>query len=399
MFFRTIVIFLLFWSLYWGTALLGRNGSTPSAAYFHELAEAWLNGHLYLAAPSATLDLTMYQGQWFLAFPPLPALLMLPIVALRGAAGTNTVLFSTFFGGLNVAFVYVLLNALAARGWSHLDRQSNLWLTLLFGLGSVHWYMATAGSVWFVAQICTITFIALAVWFAIERRPAWLAGLALGIAMLARPNVALTSPLLLGIAAMHQTNGNSDETNAFEWRSWIQWAILSAVPMALIVVALLGYNLVRFDDPLEFGYTTMNVSSLMVEDLEIYGQFHPHFFWRNLHAMLFALPLTESGRPGINPYGLSLFITTPALLYLVFARGRTPLILGAWMAVLLLIVPLTLYYNTGYWQFGYRFSLDFMVPVMILLALATGKRVGWMMRGMILIGVFVNAIGVVWWYW
>lgn len=71
-----------------------------------------------------------------------------------------------------------------------------------------------------------------------------------------------------------------------------------------------------------------------------------------------------------DPEGMSLLFTTPALIYLGRARWLSPLMVGAWVALGLLLIPLLLYYNTGWWQFGYRFSLDFMVPVLVLLAIA-----------------------------
>jgi hypothetical protein len=59
---------------------------------------------------------------------------------------------------------------------------------------------------------------------------------------------------------------------------------------------------------------------------------------------------------------MSLFLTTPALVYIFGARRRSAQVLGAWLALILLLIPLVTYYNTGWWQFGYRFSLDFMAP-------------------------------------
>ncbi len=93
---------------------------------------------------------------------------------------------------------------------------------------------------------------------------------------------------------------------------------------------------------------------------------------------------------------MSVLLTTPALIYLVRARKRSFLVAGAWTALGLLLIPLVTYYNTGSWQFGYRFSLDLMTPVLVLLAVAAGQRVDWAMRILILLGVAVNAWGVYW---
>ncbi len=135
-------------------------------------------------------------------------------------------------------------------------------------------------------------------------------------------------------------------------------------------------------------------------DLAEYGQFHLHYIPRNLRAMLLALPVWDAAtrRPTVDGEGLSLLLTTPAIIYIAAARKRSPLTLGAWTALGLLLLPLLLYYNTGWWQFGYRFSLDFMIPVMVLLATAMRSPLSWLARGLILAGVAINLYGVLWWH-
>lgn len=383
-------------ALYWGSASYFQATSTPDVAYFNHLAAAFLQGRTELIAPPSTHDLTQFRGRWYVPFPPLPALLMMPAIALVGLTGLNTVLFAAIFGGLNVALVLLLLLALRARGWSRLGLSDNLWLTLLFGLGSVHWYMATIGSVWFVAQICTVTFLALAAWLAVAHNHAWLAGIALALAMLARPTVALTWPLLLGIAAMHLQTRHGH----ISWRPWLGWAIRSLIPPLVAVAGLLYYNQIRFADPFDFGYLTANVAADLAADLHTYGQFHWHYLPKNFWAMLLAGPQwnEQINFWDADGQGMSLFLTTPALILLGRARQRTPLVIGAWLALGLVMIPLLLYYNTGWWQFGYRFSLDFMVPIMVLLAMAAGTRLSWPLRGLILVGVAVNLYGLIWWH-
>ena len=390
------LIFAVAFAIYWGTVLLIGDPRTPPVAYFDQLADAFLQGRLYLANPPEVHDLTQFDGRWYVPFPPLPALLLTPWVALAGLARTNTVLMATLLGAANVTLVFLLLESLSDRSWSRLDTRGNLWLALLFGLGSVHWYMATLGSVWFVAQITTVTFVALAAWLAAATGSAGWSGLALALAMLARPNVALAWPLLLGMAAQ----GMIGADGSLNRRRLARWVAVSALPMAAAVAGLLLYNWARFGHALDFGYATANVAAKLVDDLRTYGQFSLHYVARNFWAMALALPRWDA-RAGLwlpDPEGMSLLLTTPALVYLVKARRGTPLVIGAWLAVGLLLVPLVLYYNTGWYQFGYRFSLDFMVPVMALLAVAAGERVSWPLRGLILAGVAVNLAGVLWWH-
>lgn len=315
---------------------------------------------------------------------------MLPWLAISGAV--NTVLFSAFFGAVNVSLVFLIVRAMAASGWVSLSYADSYWLAILFGLGSVHWYMAKLGSVWFVSQICTVTFMALSVWLAIGCRRPFLAGLALGAAMWARPHVILIYPLLAGIGYSHY-----QEVAPKSWRTiFFRWILPSAIPLFMAILGILLYNWLRFDNPLDFGYLTENVAIELRRDLTTYGQFDSHFISRNLRALLLAPPEWDGQRFAPNMWGMSIFITTPALLFLVRARQRLPVVAAAWLSVLLIMIPLITYYNTGWYQFGYRFSLDFMVPVMVLLAFASQEKMPALMKVLIVIGVLVNLWGLRW---
>jgi hypothetical protein len=177
-----------------------------------------------------------------------------------------------------------------------------------------------------------------------------------------------------------------------------RWTLCAAVPLAVAVAALLWYNWVRFANPLDFGYLTENVAQKLADDLRRHGQFSLYYVSRNLRAMLLALPVWNA-KPGVllpDGEGLSLLLTTPALVYLVTARRAEAVMVGAWVAVVALLLPLVTYYNTGWYQFGYRFSLDFIIPLVVLLALGVRERVPGLMRVLIGVGVLVNAWGVAW---
>ncbi len=385
-------IFLAAFSIYLLSAVRKDRLVSPTNAHFNLLADAFLQGHLFLANPPSTYDLTLFNNRWFVPFPPLPALLMLPFVAAFGAERINTVLFSLVIGAVNVTLVFLILCAMADRGWIKLNAVDNLWLTILFGVGSVHWYITTLGTVWFVSQICTVLFIALAVWTAIVFDSPILSGALLGTAMLARPNVALTYPLLVAIAVMKIPR------EQLRWKTVGRRAAFLAIPLFVATVVLLAYNWARFENPFNFGYQTQNVYPEMAQDLLTFGQFNLHYVARNFWAMFLALPQWNAEIQSIVPLdaGMSIFITTPALVFLARARQKSPLVIGAWVSIALLLIPLLTYYNTGAAQFGYRFSLDLMVPVLMLLALAANDIVSWPMRLLISVGIIVNAWGVMW---
>jgi hypothetical protein len=175
--------------------------------------------------------------------------------------------------------------------------------------------------------------------------------------------------------------------------------LAALVPLVISGLALLGYNVMRFSNPLDFGYQTQNVARELAADLQTYGQFNIHYVPHNLWAMLLSGPVFDPATNSIVPsvQGMSLQLTTPALLFVAAAWKRSPLVIGSWISVVMLLIPLLTYYNTGWWQFGYRFSLDFMTPLLVLLAIGAGTRIAWPMRVLIVVGVLVNAWGI-WWF-
>jgi hypothetical protein len=387
-------IFFITWTIYWLSTVLFGHFQSPPFDYFDKLADAFLHRRLYLIDPPIVHDLTFYNERWYVPFPPLPALLMLPWIWLFGSI--NTTGFLVVVGAINVTLVFVILQDMRKLEWTHLKTVDNLWLAAFFGFGTAHWYLSTIGAVWFTSQICTVTFMLLTAWFGITHRsPLW-ASFALSLAMLARPHVVLAYPFLLtNMIARCYRCGREVEPYTL-----IKGILVSLFPIAISLGLLLIYNTLRFDDMWDFGYRTENVYPALAEELHTYGQFSLHYVTRNLYVMLSALPMWSANRDFIvpNPEGMSLMVTSPALIFLYRARPTSIVTLGAWLATALLLIPLMLYYNTGRDQFGYRFSMDFIVPVMILLALGQKNDVSRVMRILVMVSIGVNMWGVLWFH-
>lgn len=371
-------------------SVLALNHTSPSmAAYFDDLAGAFLQGRLHLIEPPSTYDLTLHDGRWYVPFPPLPALLLLPFVAMVGVSQANPLALSLMLGTANVALVWLILRRLPSAQGPSASRGVQAWLTTLFAIGSVHWQIATEGSVWFLAQTCAFTFVALSYAMTLGGARPWACGGALAIAMLGRPNLIFAWPFLLGVV-IQQRGG---------LRAAAPWALKSLAPCALSVLALGACNQARFGDPLDFGYRDQNVHESLIRDLDEHGQFSLAFLPRNAQRMFLAGPRwNEAGWPVPDDRGMSVLLTTPALMLLLLARPRGALGLGAWAALLCTLTPLLLYYNTGWRQFGYRFSLDALPPALVLLFIGAQRVPPWALRGLVLAGVVVNAWGLIWWH-
>ncbi len=385
-------VFCLAWLLYWLPAALAGHLQSLPVGYFDKLANAFLDGRLYLLDPPIVHDLTFHNGNWYVPFPPLPALLMIPWVWVFG--DINTTVFTIFMGAINVTLAFFLLEALRKNEWIYLKTSDNIWFVLFFGFGTVHWYLSTMGTVWYASQICTVTFMLLAAWCGIScRSPLWV-GSALSLAMLARPHVVLAYPLLLASMIVRH-RGHETETTPF---SLVKTIFTSVFPITISIGLLLAYNYLRFDNLFDFGYHTQNVSRRLAAQLQTYGQFDFHFVRENLYVMLFALPVWSAKGNFIVPSleGMSLLLTSPALVYLSKARLNSLMASGAWLATALLLTPLLMYYNTGRDQFGYRFSMDFIVPMLLLLAIGQKQEISKNLRMLIIVSIGINAWGVLW---
>jgi hypothetical protein len=93
-----------------------------------------------------------------------------------------------------------------------------------------------------------------------------------------------------------------------------------------------------------------------------------------------------------NPLGMSIFLTTPALLLIFRAKLRDDLVLPAWAGIIGILIPLWLYHTPGWVQFGYRYITDFMVFLFILLACSI-KQTGYLEKVLIGLSTIMGATG------
>jgi hypothetical protein len=241
---RALSIFVVAWFIYQFTGFIGRWFlRSPEQAYFPYLADAFLHGKLYFINPISYMELTPNNGNWYVPYPPLNAVLMMPMVALWGAENVNSSNFSIFFAALSASLVFAVLEKLSERGWIKLKISANLWLTVLFGLGTPLWQIAISGEVWYINQVVTVAFVALATLLVLLEASPLLIGLSIGLAMLARPPILLSWIFLLGIFWQIQ----SDKDGRVPFARWFKWSLLTAIPIILIGLAFLWYNYSRLE--------------------------------------------------------------------------------------------------------------------------------------------------------
>ena len=367
-------------------------------AYNHYalLAEAWLSGQLHLpsAPPSyaGNNDFAYYGGQWWVVFPPFPAVLLLPIVWLAGSA--ERTLDGAYFialAGVAPAVLFLALEKLRRMGLSTHNQREHVWLALLFAFGSVYFFTAVQGTVWYAAHVVAAGLAALYLYFALDAAHPLLAGLMLGLAFLTRTPLVFAAPLFFFEAwrsSKLEASGELDVKRLVQRCAWF------AAPLAAAVALALVHNQLRFDDVTEFGYRYLQIR--WRERIEAWGLFDYHYLAKNLGVLLTSLPYkTAAGHPApfqINGHGLALWVTTPVYLWLLWPRRLTRSHVPLYVTTVCVALPTLFYQNTGWVQFGYRFSNDYAIFLFALLALG-GYRLGRLFTALAVLAVAVNTFG------
>jgi hypothetical protein len=312
---------------------------------------------------------------------------MAPFVAIWGLA-FNDVLFTALWAALNPMLLFLLLRHLCARGLSQRSISEDLWLTALFGVGSVYYFCAVVGQVWFTAQIVAVTLSIAYVWASIEaRHPLW-AGLFVGLGFATRPPW-LVIPLFL-FEAVRMAGGRAALREPEARRAVARTLLKFVGPIVGVGLVLCLYNYRRFENPFEFGHRFLAVQ--WQERIFRYGLFNYHFLSRNLAAALVLLPRIVAHWPylKISQHGMSLLVTSPTLAYTVMPQPRrSPLTVALWLTIATTALPSLLYQNSGYIQLGYRFSLDYMIYFVVLLAIG-GRPFTRLFRGLVVFSIALN---------
>jgi hypothetical protein len=367
-------------------------------AYWSLLAEQFVQGKLYLETParaSLTHDLTLYNGRWYVPNPPLPAILMMPLAFFLNPEDIHAGDFSMFFSALNSVLVFLILDEMIKREWIRISQRGALWLVLLFSLGTNHLWVGVNGGMWFLSQIVTVTFLAFATLASLKRWSPWVVGAGLALAVAARPNSMMTWPFVFAIAMQIIR----EQEGRVEFKQVVNWSLRSAIPLGMAVAGLLLYNYARFENFLDFGYTTINGDVTIVKNAQMYGLFSPGYVLYNLNVMLLYLPQIQWDSVWwLSPpkVGMSVFLSTPPLIYLFHRYENKWWIVGAWLSVFLSLALLMFYHNTGADQFGYRYILDAIVPLIALLAFVLGKKIPWHFILLTLLSIVINIYGAAW---
>ncbi|MBA2719103.1 MAG: hypothetical protein H0U52_07680 [Chloroflexi bacterium] len=370
-------------------------------------------------------------------FPPLPAIVLMPFVAIWGLAANGQLVFA-ILGAIDVGIAWWMLGRLPIR------IRVRVAATVFFGFGTVFWYAAQIGTTWYQAHVLAVGLALAAIGVAlgadrtsalreddlddvgpgdpaaeparsargtalaelgvpaglIPDRRQLLAGFLFGLACTSRLTIVFAAPffLLVGGGGSWLRRGSSA-------------ALGAGIPVALLAV----YNLVSTGHVFHPGYQHLYELEAMFYPALNYNLDwlieDPRYLPQNLGIMLLNTPVwmpTEVpsalglGDPlCVNPNdvrglfnpscplvlprdtGMSILLTSPAFLLAIpalrWGYGLSRLVTGSALAVLIVAVVNLMHFSQGWVQFGYRFSNDFVPWALLLVAIglervAAGRR-------------------------
>lgn len=332
------------------------------------LADAFLHGR-FDSPTCFDSDCARYLDRIFVIFPPVPALVAVPLVALFGPDASG--------------FVVITVLLFVVTGWCWwsiggrlgLPTDARVWTTLAFLFGAPAIFVTLRGDgVWFFAQAVGLALVSLAFLAALDRR-LMLAGLLIGLAFLSRQMALFLAPFLFVLS-----RPKGARLIAFDRET-----ILDALKLALPIVGAIGvyclYNWVRFGAPLDTGYAYIaaypaendrNFITWRIIDRGLFSKDYlvfnvAHMFLQGFHMEFAGKYMTEIVK--MDPNGTSILAASPFVFYAFYARADMRLLVA--LPVIAIVGGITLFYHSnGFSQQNVqRYALDWL-PVLYVLLMA-----------------------------
>ena len=401
----TILVVLLLHGLFWAFSDLDWNSPNPYNSYSKQCV-AWLQGRLDLGQDYPWLELAVYQGKYYVSFPPFPSYVLLPFAAIWGE-NTPDGLVALLSVAVGTGYAW----AIGTR--CSLPVFQRMFLPVFLYGGTGVWQITVDGSVWFLAQNFALTLTLMSFYYGLQGRRGT-AVFCLACAVGCRPFQLLYLPLVGYL--LWKRLGECPGRQRLRQLLWEKWWVY--LPGLLLGISYMALNVLRFGNPFEFGH---NYLPEFVHSSE--GQFSLSYVGQNVSS-LFRLPTWDRETGVVEfPYfnGMHIFLSFPIVLWYLYrlaAVGRgwlSPMAGGRalhLMAGCLLLVHLfcILCHKTmGGYHFGNRYLADLLPCLFLSLAALPQSQLsrkgelfqiseGVFLQGLFLVGLLVNFCGVLVYY-
>jgi hypothetical protein len=343
--------------------------------HFSSLADAFLEGLTSISG--FTHDMAKVGDKYYVPFGPFPAVFLMPFRLISQTISESYV--QVLLLGL-----FLFLACRITKSYA-IGRRDSLFLVTMLVLGSPSFVVICEAKSWYFSQVVAATCLLGALYFWKVRNNLIAVGVLVAGALATRPTSSVIALPLLIYLSVSSPRRISDVGKIM-------------IPIATTMILLLSYNYFRFGNISESGYNLADVGGY-VAPARNFGLFGFEHFPKNFYYYFLASfePIIDPGGTMVfpfiksNPWGLSLFLTSPAFFFLLRNRlqGAEEKVLAATAMICLLL--LMTYYHTGWMQFGTRYVFDLLPVLWVLIcSMRRGRPLQSSLRWLVIASALFN---------
>lgn len=367
---KQALVFIIFLSLF--VVQIKILWKTP-CGIFYGLAKSFAEGKLYLGLePKLEYDAVFFGGHQYWPLGPFPAVLLTPFAYLAEKLRLNLRL-ETIVGIVLVwltFFVYFKLAQKYKYNW-----EDSLSWAFAFCFGSAYLAFAMVSwSYWFSHLVTVLLILLLTLEIFNKKRPIFL-GMITALLLPTRITAAIGAGLIIFLEII------SDRSIGKKTK--LKKVLIAGFPVLISLGLLFLYNFARFHNIWETGYNLQVQSMPALEKAKEYGLYSLIHIPGNLYDFLLAtpLPVFSEGTHMLkfpffknNPWGTSIFLTSPYLLYLFFIKPIERIEKILMFVSLVVLILISSYFGIGVKQLGYRYAFDFLPYIFIVFMIEYKKH-------------------------
>lgn len=351
-------------------------------------ADSWRQGRLDLGQDYPYLELAVYNGKYYVSFPPFPSYILFPLTFIFGS-NTPDALLMWFISLLSAGYLYRL--ALQFR----LSEPLSALTTLTVILGSNATFNMLNPGAWFFAQNLCFLLAVMTIYYAGNGKGGW-ALFFWACSVGCRPMQIFFLPVVLLILYIVEKKKSPELSGKKIVSNKIYWGI----PAGCVALTYMVLNYLRFGSIIEFGHNYLP-EFIRAE----HGQFSVKYMSENLKSLLHFFQFDESGKIVIDHFGnLSFMLASPCVIFAILTLLACILKKEYWIVIFqsgiiacaIAYLAVTIMHKTmGGWHFGNRYANDILpwIYLATVLGLSRVEKLGKYQIPIAVFGLCLNAIG------
>lgn len=351
-------------------------------------ADSWRQGRLDLGQDYPYLELAVYNGKYYVSFPPFPSYILFPLTFIFGN-NTPDALLMWFISLLSAGYLYRL--ALQFR----LSEPLSALTTLTVILGSNATFNMLNPGAWFFAQNLCFLLAVMIIYYAGNGKGGW-ALFFWACSVGCRPMQIFFLPVVLLILYIVEKKKSPELSGKKIVSNKIYWGI----PASCVALTYMVLNYLRFGSIIEFGHNYLP-EFIRAE----HGQFSVKYMSENLKSLLHFFQFDESGKIVIDHFGnLSFMLVSPCVIFAILTllacilkkEYRIVIFQSGIIACAIAYLAVTIMHKTmGGWHFGNRYANDILpwIYLATVLGLSRVEKLGKYQIPIAVFGLCLNAIG------